>query len=319
MRRSHAKRLAMRDRRSYEVVVGSGHAAVDHVRNRYGVSEDVSGRELSAYAAAQVKEYGGDHYPDSIGGVHRRGNGDGGLVHRRDRRERERPASSPGLLARFQSFGSRLNHVRSVVPRWNHEPYRAFDARRARRRSSQGTRRVTHPSVTRRLRANGHAFHLTRTTMSETTRTDDDRVERDDYDTNPDESGKWISALIALLGLWMMLEAFLFDIILTQFWNDVLVGALLLAVGGYNYYRRADQEVGSMAAAGIAALLGLWLIAAPFVLGTGGEAAAVETANDLAFWNDVVAGLIALGLGAYSAYEVRKDRRDIRRATGVDS
>jgi thiol:disulfide interchange protein len=154
--------------------------------------------------------------------------------------------------------------------------------------------------------------------MSEQTRTDDDRVERDDYETNPDESGKWVSALIALLGGWMIVEAFLLDIVLTQFWNDVLVGALLLAVGGYNYYRRSDAEVGSMAAAGIAALLGLWLIVAPFVLGAAGDATAVDAVNDLAFWNDTIAGAIALLLGLYSAYEIRKDSSEARRATSAD-
>lgn len=154
--------------------------------------------------------------------------------------------------------------------------------------------------------------------MSERTRDHDDAVERDDYDTNPDESGKWVSGLIGLLGLWMIIEAVVLDIVLTQFWNDVLIGALLLAVGGYNYYRRSNREVGSVAAAGIAALLGLWLIVAPFVLGTGAEEQAVETANDLAFWNDTVVGLLALGLGLYSAYEARKDRRDTRRAADVD-
>ena len=139
---------------------------------------------------------------------------------------------------------------------------------------------------------------------------DDYEYDGDDYDPNPTERGKWISAIIALLGVWMILESVLFDIVATQFWNDIIVGALLLAVGGYNYYRRANEEIGSVAAAGVAALLGLWLIAAPFVLGA--DAGLTEATNDLAFWNDIVVGLIALGLGAYSAYEARDQREDVR-------
>lgn len=145
--------------------------------------------------------------------------------------------------------------------------------------------------------------------------TDDDRIDdRDNYhNPNPRESGKWISALIALLGLWMIGEALLLDLAMGQFWNDILVGALLLAAGGYNYTQRADEEAGSIAAAGLTALLGIWLIAAPFVLGAGAEGAAVETMNDFGFWNDVVVGLLALVLGAYSAYKARELRARVSR------
>lgn len=136
----------------------------------------------------------------------------------------------------------------------------------------------------------------------------------DDYETNPDERGKWISALIALLGAWLIVEAVIFDLAATQFWNDVLVGALLLAVGVYNYYRRANERHADAGAATLAALLGLWLIAAPFVLGFGGGFA--ETTNDLGFWNDVAVGLLVFILGAYSAYAGRKRQRAARRAAG---
>lgn len=136
-------------------------------------------------------------------------------------------------------------------------------------------------------------------------------MDRTEHGANPDESGKGISALIGLLGVWMILEAFLFDMVATQFWNDILVGALLLAVGGYNYYRQSNEEIGSVAAASVAALLGLWLVVAPFVLGAGFEAP--EAINDLVFWNDIVVGLVALLLGAYSAYQSRDEHRDAAR------
>lgn len=135
--------------------------------------------------------------------------------------------------------------------------------------------------------------------------------ERGEHGPNPGKRGKWLSALVALLGLWMIVQAFGVDLTASQFWNDILVGALLLVVGGYNYSRRSDERFANTAAALVAAVAGLWLIAAPFLLGT--EAGLTETANDFGFWNDVVVGLLALGLGAYSAYRARDHRRDARR------
>ncbi|RDI70732.1 SPW repeat protein [Halopelagius longus] len=132
-----------------------------------------------------------------------------------------------------------------------------------------------------------------------------------DYDPNPGERGKWLSAVIGLLGLWMLAQAVLFELAASQFWNDVLVGALFLVVGAYNYYRRSNERIGNVAAAAVAALVGLWLIVAPFVLGV--DAGATETANDLGFWNDVVVGLIAAVIGGYSAYKARDRREDVRR------
>ena len=125
-----------------------------------------------------------------------------------------------------------------------------------------------------------------------------------DYDPNPEEEGKWISGLIALVGLWLVVEAFLFDfLLLGNVWNDAIVGVLLVALGGYNYYRRADEEPGSVAAAGLAALLGLWMVVSPFVYGLGEGWTVITT--QIGFWNDVIVGLVVLALGVYSAYEAR--------------
>ena len=63
----------------------------------------------------------------------------------------------------------------------------------------------------------------------------------------------------------------------------------------------------------VAALVGLWLIATPFFLGV--DTGVTETVNDIGFWNDIVVGVLALGLGAYSAYTARDHRDDVRTAT----
>ena len=143
--------------------------------------------------------------------------------------------------------------------------------------------------------------------MSESDAYDQNEYSDNDHrevDTNPTESGKWISALVALIGLWLLLQAFLFDPIAGNFWSDVIVGVALVTLGGYNYYRRANEELGSVAVGAFVALLGLWMIATPFILGSTEGTAAVET--DIEFWNDIAVGLLTFLLGAYSAYEARK-------------
>lgn len=136
------------------------------------------------------------------------------------------------------------------------------------------------------------------------TETRDDDYDERTVDTNPRESGKWISAIVALLGLWMVVQAFLLEPVAGNFWSDVIVGLALVALGGYNFYRRANERLGSVGVGAFVALLGLWLIVTPFILGSTEGAAAVET--DIEFWNDIVVGLLVFLMGAYSAYEARE-------------
>ncbi|APW97640.1 pyridine nucleotide-disulfide oxidoreductase [Halobiforma lacisalsi AJ5] len=56
---------------------GGRHAAVEHVHNLLGVSENVSGRELAAHAVAQLEHYGGDFFPDAVDAVTRLESGQG--------------------------------------------------------------------------------------------------------------------------------------------------------------------------------------------------------------------------------------------------
>ncbi len=132
----------------------------------------------------------------------------------------------------------------------------------------------------------------------------EEEYEVDDVDQNPAEKGKWVSALVSLLGLWMVVQAVLFEPVAGNYWSDVIVGIALIALGGYNYYRRANDELGSVSVGAFVALLGLWLMITPFILGAGTVDTAVT--DDIEFWNDVVIGLAVLLLGAYSAYQARQ-------------
>ena len=122
-------------------------------------------------------------------------------------------------------------------------------------------------------------------------------------ETNPGERGKWISGLVALLGLWLVVAAFVFELVETNFWNYLVVGLLLVVLGRYDYARRSGERRGSVAAAAFAALLGLWSIVSPGLVDTtiGG----MEVVTAFGFWNSIVVGALALVLGADSAYEAR--------------
>ncbi|MFB6164345.1 MAG: hypothetical protein ABEJ31_04225 [Haloarculaceae archaeon] len=140
--------------------------------------------------------------------------------------------------------------------------------------------------------------------MSE--RDTDDTIEanvEEGYDSNPADQGRWLSALVVLAGAWLVVQPFLVDLVALHFWNNVLVGLALIVLGGFNYYRRAADRLASTAAAGLVALLGLWMIAVPFVLDATINFVVVP--GPFGFWNDIIVGLIVLGLGLYSVYEAR--------------
>lgn len=124
-----------------------------------------------------------------------------------------------------------------------------------------------------------------------------------DVDTNPEEQGKLVSALVGLAGLWLLVQALVFELTVAGFWNDVIVGVALVAIGAYNVYRRADERLASSPAAALAALLGLWLVASPFVF--AGELVLADVATGIGFWNDVAIGVVVFLLGLYSLLESR--------------
>lgn len=145
-----------------------------------------------------------------------------------------------------------------------------------------------------------------------------DRTDRDaiEYEPNPNERGTWLSAVVGLLGLSVLVQAVALDLVASQFWNAVLVGTALLVLGAYNAYRRSNRELGSAGVATFAALVGLWLVASPFLLGS--EPGLVAATNEVGAWISVGVGLLAFGLGTYSAATVRKRRRNAdARATAV--
>ena len=104
---------------------------------------------------------------------------------------------------------------------------------------------------------------------------------------------KWVSAIVALAGLGLVAYPFMFEATEAAFWNDILVGAAIFLLAGYNFVRLSKDRLGSVGVASLAALLGLWALISPAVIEMGSTELAATTAGG---------GLIAAALAAYNAY-----------------
>lgn len=122
----------------------------------------------------------------------------------------------------------------------------------------------------------------------------DDRRTTADYDSN---TMKWVSMIVALVGLWIAASPFVYSTTEMATWNNVLVGLAIAVIAGYNFYRMSDNRVGSPGSASLVALLGLWTIAAPFI---------IEIQSETLGWSNVVAGAVVAIVAGYNAYESRR-------------
>lgn len=117
---------------------------------------------------------------------------------------------------------------------------------------------------------------------------------------------KWLSALVALVGLWVGASPFVYGATSIARWNNLAVGGAVFLLGAYNFYRTNEGQVPHVGIAGVAALLGLWSIVAPFVLGFESRGL---------IWSTAVSGLVIAALSAYNVYESR--RADATARTGA--
>ncbi|NHN60169.1 MULTISPECIES: SPW repeat protein [Halorussus] len=128
--------------------------------------------------------------------------------------------------------------------------------------------------------------------------TDDETYEQEAYDdeayNDDNSSAKWSSAAVALLGLWLVVvPTFFWEAVGADFWNDLIVGAAIVALAAYSYYESSDEDLGGGTwASALNALLGLWMVVAPFVWGV----------DELLFWNDVAVGALVAVVAGYAAF-----------------
>lgn len=107
---------------------------------------------------------------------------------------------------------------------------------------------------------------------------------------------KVLNWIIALLGLWEFADIVAifipdFGHIQAFVWNHILVGLILMIVGAWAALTNNVDTAKIMD--WIAAAAGLWLIVAPFILGTPAIAAGL--------WNDIIVGVIVMILGIWAA------------------
>ena len=107
---------------------------------------------------------------------------------------------------------------------------------------------------------------------------------------------KVLNWIIALLGLWEfgdIVAPFVpgFGTVQAFVWNHVIVGMILMIVGAW---AALTSNVGTAKTLDwIAAVAGVWLIIASFVLGDPVIAAGL--------WNDIIVGVIVVILGVWAA------------------
>ena len=102
---------------------------------------------------------------------------------------------------------------------------------------------------------------------------------------------KLVSGTNIVAGLWLLVAAFVLGYagIAAALWNEILVGAAIAVLA----WLRVSNPERMTGLSWTNAVLGVWLIAAPFVLGYAATAAAM--------WNEVIIGLVVAALGTWSA------------------
>lgn len=107
---------------------------------------------------------------------------------------------------------------------------------------------------------------------------------------------RWTSGTNIAAGVWLLAAPFVLGYggITAAVTNSIVVGLVVLSLA---WYRTANPSR-TMGASWTNALLGGWLIVAPFVLGYSATTAAVT--------NDIIIGLVVLSLGTASALAGRR-------------
>lgn len=123
--------------------------------------------------------------------------------------------------------------------------------------------------------------------------------------TGSESNARWASLLAALLGLWVLASPFVQSGAVgtaAPMWSAVAAGLAIVVLSGYGAYAirstvGIEENSPGELSGWLAALVGLWIAASPFVLtGAVGEG--------LPMWSNVVAGLVALVLAGFAGYFV---------------
>ena len=114
------------------------------------------------------------------------------------------------------------------------------------------------------------------------------------------------SAINLLLGIWLIIAAFTITVSREAYWNDLIVGIIVLILAATRLSRPTE---GTKPASWVNAAIGVWLIAAPFIL---------SYESDQEMWNDIIVGALVLIFAGWSASLPREgDTLASSRTTGT--
>jgi hypothetical protein len=102
-----------------------------------------------------------------------------------------------------------------------------------------------------------------------------------------------LSWLVAVAGLWELLSPFIlgYSAITVAMWNAIIVGVMLILLAGW---AALFHEVSTDRTLDwINAILGLWLVVSPFVLG--------YSVMRVVLWNSVIVGIVVIVLAGWAA------------------
>ena len=111
-------------------------------------------------------------------------------------------------------------------------------------------------------------------------------------------AGRSLSWVVALIGLLELVSPFVlgFSGLTTPLYNSIIFGILLIILGVWaanSKDARTDRTLDI-----VNAIIGVWLILSPFILGFSMHSVA-------AMWDSIIAGILTIILGAIAAFEFR--------------
>lgn len=127
--------------------------------------------------------------------------------------------------------------------------------------------------------------------------TDPDRDHDRATSTFDTDTMKWVSGVVSLIGLWIAASPFVYGTTEMATWNNVAVGLAIFLIAGFTYYQLSEGMYATVGALSLVALLGLWTIAAPYVMDFG---------SDTLLLSNVVSGAAVALISAYDAYANRE-------------
>lgn len=103
---------------------------------------------------------------------------------------------------------------------------------------------------------------------------------------------KWITILTAILGIWLFTFPVWSGSPILDRWNDLVAGGIITTLSGYNFARDYREIGPSKRISTGLALVGVWLLFVPFVIGVMGPL----------LWNDIVVGVLVTSFAIYNLY-----------------